>query len=179
MNHLTYFLLTELLLPALEAAGTAERKARVVSVASEAHRNGKLNFDDPMGEKGWSAWSSYGTSKLANIVWTRELSKRLVGKNVTANCLHPGFVASDFLSKGGIWAVIKPIAYLFAIDEIEGAQTSIYMATSSEVEGKSGDYYARSRVKQPRKAAFDDAAAKRLWELSEKLVAPSATKQAA
>ncbi len=179
MNHLTYFLLTELLLPALEEAGTPERKARIVSVASEAHRNGKLSFEDLMGEKSWSAWNAYGASKLANILWTRELAKRLAGKNVTANCLHPGFVASDFLSKGGIWTVIKPIAYLFAIDEVEGAQTSIYLASSSEVEGKSGDYYARSRVKPPRKMALDDGLAKKLWEVSEQLVAPSASKQAA
>ncbi|MFT3836801.1 MAG: SDR family oxidoreductase [Myxococcaceae bacterium] len=179
LNHLTYFLLTELLLPALEAAGTPERKARIVSVASEAHRSGKLNFDDLNGEKSWSGWGSYGTSKLANILWTRELSRRLNGKNVTANCLHPGFVASDFLSKGGIWTVIKPIAYLFAIDEVEGAQTSIYLATSPEVEGKTGDYYARSRLKAPRKSGQDDAVAKQLWEASEKLVAPSAAKQAA
>ncbi len=179
LNHLTYFLLTHLLLPALEEAGTPERKARIVSVASEAHRNGKLDFDDLMGARRYSAWNAYGASKLCNILFTRELSRRLEGKNVTANCLHPGFVASDFLSKGGLWSVIKPIAYLFAIDEVEGAQTSLYLATSSEVEGKSGDYYARKHVAKPRKAALDDQTARRLWEMSEQLTGLAAAQQAA
>ncbi len=179
MNHLTYFLLTHLLLPALEEAGTPERKARVVSVASAAHRRGALDFDDLMSTRGYDPWVAYGVSKLANILFTRELSMRLEGKNVTANCLHPGFVASDFLSKGGIWTVIKPIAYLFAIDEEEGAQTSLYLATSPEVEGKGGGYYSRSRPIQPRASALDEAAAKRLWEVSEQLTGLAQAQKAA
>jgi NAD(P)-dependent dehydrogenase (short-subunit alcohol dehydrogenase family) len=173
-NHLAYFLLTNLLLPEL-AKGT---KARVVNVASAAHRRGgPLDFGDLMAERGYDMWKQYGRSKLANILFTRELARRVKDQGLTVNCLHPGFVASDFLSKGGLWALIKPIAYLFAIDEVEGAKTSVYLASSPDVEGVTGRYFVKCREAKPRPFAEDDEAALRLWKVSEQLtgLAPAST----
>jgi len=165
-NHLAYFLLANLLLPELEK-GT---KPRIVNVASEAHRRpGDIDFTDLNAERGYSAFRQYGRSKLANILFTRELARRVQPRGITANCLHPGFVASDFLSKGGIWGIIKPLAYLFAIDEEQGAKTSVYLASSPEVEGVTGKYFDKCREKRPNRFAEDDEAAKKLWEISEKL----------
>ncbi len=165
-NHLAYFLLANELLPVLEASAPA----RIVNVASEAHRRQQLDFDDLQAERGYFSFGVYARSKLANVLFTRELARRLRGRPVTANCLHPGFVASDFLSKGGIWTLLQPVANLFAIDEASGAKTSIYLASSPEVEGRSGGYYDKCASKEPSRAARDDAAAARLWEVSEQLV---------
>ncbi len=165
-NHLAYFLLANELLPVLAATGNA----RIVNVASDAHRNQELDFDDLQAERRYFSFGVYGRSKLANVLFTRELAKRVAGRPITANCLHPGFVASDFLSKGGIWNLLQPVANLFAIDEVRGAQTSIHLASSPEVEGRSGGYYAKCRPKHPSRAAQDDAAAARLWDVSEQLV---------
>jgi len=166
-NHLAYFLLTNELLPLLTAAPSA----RVVNVSSDAHRSGRLRFDDLMAEKAYSAWMQYGRSKLANIYFTRELARRLEGKHVTVNAVHPGFVASDFLSKEGIWGALKPLLYLFAVDIPGGARTSVWLASSPEVEGQTGKYFYKCKEKLPRSFALDDEAAKRLWDESEKLVA--------
>ncbi len=173
-NHLAYFVLANALLPVLEKSAPA----RIVNVASRAHVRGALDWDDLMAEKSYSTWSQYSRSKAANILFTHELAKRLADKKITVNCLHPGFVASDFLAKPGFWSFIKPIAYLFAIDETEGAKTSVYLASSPEVEGVTGKYFANNRETRPQAFATDDAAAKRLWELSEqwaaKVPAPAA-----
>jgi retinol dehydrogenase-12 len=174
-NHLAYFLLTNLLLPELQKGN----KPRVVNVSSDAHRSGPLKFDDLMAERGYTAFGQYGRSKLANILFTRELARRAKGVGITVNCLHPGFVASDFLSKGGLWSLIKPIAYLFAIDEEQGAKTSVYLASSPEVEGVSGKYFVRCKEKQPKRFAEDDEAARRLWEVSERLTGLAAEPKAA
>lgn len=178
-NHLAYFLLTNLLLPELEK-GT---RPRIVSVSSDAHRSGKMNFDDLMAERGYTAFMQYGRSKLANILFTRELSRRVKDRGITANCLHPGFVASDFLSKGGLWKVIKPVAYLFAISEEQGARCSVYLASSPDVEGVTGKYFYKCREHRPRSYAEDDEAARKLWEVSEQLTglqpAPKAAAPAA
>jgi retinol dehydrogenase 12 len=165
-NHLSYFLLTELLLPALEKAPGA----RIVNVSSAAHAAAPLDFDDLMAERSsYGAFRQYGRSKLANIFFTRELARRLAPKNITANCLHPGFVASEFLAKGGIWSLLKPVASLFAIDVVAGAKTSVYLATSPEVAHTSGKYFDKCKETQPKKLAEDDAAAKRLWQVSAQL----------
>jgi NAD(P)-dependent dehydrogenase (short-subunit alcohol dehydrogenase family) len=164
-NHLAYFLLTNLLLPELEKGAPA----RIVSVSSDAHRTAALKLDDLNSQVGYNAWFAYGRSKLANILFTRELAKRLAGKPITANVLHPGFVASDFLNKGGIWKLLKPIGYLFAISEEQGARCSVYLASSHEVEGVSGKYFAKCREKKPHKWALDDEVAKKLWDASAKL----------
>ena len=168
LNHLAYFLLTDLLLDLLNSTPGA----RVVSVASDAHRMARngINFADVERKNSYSAWSAYSQSKLANILFTRELARRLKssGSTVTANCLHPGFVKTNFAEgKGlGFWA-FRQLSNVIAISPAKGAETSIYLATSPEVAGKSGGYYAKSRPNKPTAAAQDDAAAKRLWTLSE------------
>jgi len=164
-NHLAYFLLTQLLLPELEKGAPA----RVVNVASAAHNTATLDFDDLMAERRYRPFVQYGRSKLCNILFTRELARRLEGKRITVNALHPGFVASDFLTKGGVWSIIKPIANLFAIDEVSGASTSVYLASSPEVEGVTGKYFYKCREKTPSRWARDEEAAQRLWEVSERL----------
>jgi NAD(P)-dependent dehydrogenase (short-subunit alcohol dehydrogenase family) len=164
---LSYFLLTKLLLPALERGAPS----RIVSVSSDAHRTAKIDFDDLQATKGYSAFGAYGRSKLLNILFTRELARRLAGKKITANCLHPGMVASNFMAKPGlIGALGGAIMGAFGISPEKGAQTSLYLASSPEVEGVTGRYFARSKEKTPSRAAQDDVAAARLWELSEKLV---------
>ncbi len=165
-NHLAYFVLANELIPILEKSAPS----RIVNVSSNAHMSGQLDWDDFMAEKSYSTFSQYSRSKAANILFTRELARRVKDKRITVNCLHPGFVASDFLAKPGFWNFIKPIAYLFAIDEVEGAKTSVFLASSPEVEGVTGKYFIKSKEKRPRAFCEDDASATRLWELSEKLV---------
>ena len=174
-NHLAYFLLAQELLPVLEKSAPA----RIVNVSSGAHMGRPLDFDDLMAEKSYPAFTQYGRSKAANILFTRELARRLKDKKITVNSLHPGFVASDFLAKKGFWGLIKPLAYLFAIDEVEGAKTSVYLASSPEVEGVTGKYFFKCVEKRPSAFCEDEAAAKRLWEMSEKLLAGAAAGKAA
>ncbi len=174
-NHLAYFVLATELLPVLEKSAPA----RIVNVASNAHKGGKLDFDDLMAEKSYSTFRQYSRSKAAYILFTRELARRLADKQITVNCLHPGFVASDFMSKPGIFGLVKPLAYLFAIDEVEGAKTSVYLSSSPEVAGVTGKYF--SKCKAIAAAAFceDDDAARRLWTLTEQLVAAKSSARAA
>lgn len=162
-NHLAYFLLTELLVPALEKADGA----RVINVSSDAHRTARMNLDDLMAERGYISWYQYGRSKLANLYFTREAARRYAGKKITVNAVHPGFVASDFLSKGGVWKLFKPIGYLFAIDIPEGAKTSVYLATSPEVEGQTGLYFHKCKPKKPWRVVEDEDVGRKLWEASE------------
>ncbi len=174
LNHLAYFLLTDLLLDLLKSTPGA----RVVSVSSEAHRFLKgVDFDDIEGKKSYSSWKAYSQSKLANILFTRELARKLKesGSGVTANCLHPGFVKTNFTAGKGFstWA-FRQLANVLAIPADKGAQTSIYLASSPEVAGITGEYFAKSRVNKPTAAARDDAAAQRLWTLSEAMTAESA-----
>ena len=172
LNHLAYFLLTDLLLDTLKAAGPA----RIVSVSSEAHRMvSKVDFDDPQGSKKYGAWHAYGQSKLANVLFTRELARRLEGSGVTANCLHPGLVRTNFTTgEGFLYWAMRRIASVFAISPEEGAKTTIHLASSPEVEGVSGQYFAKSQQATASAAGRDDAAARRLWELSEQMVSASA-----
>lgn len=163
-NHLAYFVLAQELLPILEKSAPS----RIVNVSSDAHTRGRLDWDDMMAEKSYSTFTQYSRSKAANILFTRELARRVKDKQITVNCLHPGFVASDFLAKPGFWGFIKPLAYLFAISEVEGAKTSVFLASSPEVAGVSGKYFTQCKEKRPRAFAEDDDAAKRLWEWTEK-----------
>jgi NAD(P)-dependent dehydrogenase (short-subunit alcohol dehydrogenase family) len=175
-NHLAYFLLTELLLDLLRASAPA----RVVSVASDAHRSTKLDLDDPQYERRpYASMSSYGASKLANILWSAELARRLEGSGVTANALHPGVIASNFGQSGPGWMRfgVKLFAPLLSSPE-NGARTTLHLATSPEVEGITGKYWKDSKPAKPSAAAQDMAAAKRLWEISEALVAKSAARAA-
>jgi NAD(P)-dependent dehydrogenase (short-subunit alcohol dehydrogenase family) len=175
VNHLGPFLLTELLLDRLKASAPS----RIVNVASTAHKGAPrgLDFDDLQSERRYRAMPAYSRSKLANIYFTTELAKRLAGTGVTANCLHPGTVATGYGRDGdtrGVFAfglrVIKP----FILTPEQGARTSVYLASSPEVAEVSGRYFVRCRPRTPSKAAQDGEAAAQLWEASEKLVAAHA-----
>ncbi len=163
LNHMAYFVLTEALRERLAGAP----QARVVSTASAAHRGAKLDFDDLQCAKGYSGFKAYGRSKLANILYTRELARRLAGSGVTANCLHPGLVATRFGDEAGGWTGrLFPFVKRFAIPPEQGAQTIIYLASSPEVAAVSGKYYDKQKVRKPSDAARDDQAAALLWERS-------------
>jgi NAD(P)-dependent dehydrogenase (short-subunit alcohol dehydrogenase family) len=167
LNHMAYFLLTVLLRDRLVASAPA----RVVSVASEAHRGATLDFDDLQAARGYKGWTAYRRSKLCNILFTRELAHRLQGTGVTANCLHPGFVASSFGDNNdGVFRLgISVAKRLFAISEETGAASTVYLASSPEVEATSGAYFDQGRPAVPSAAAQDDGAARRLWEESARL----------
>jgi len=160
-NHLSYFVLTHLLLERLRAAGAA----RIVSTASDAHRRGRLDFERLQEQKGMAG---YGTTKLCNVLFTRELARRLAGSAVTANCLHPGFVATRFGDNAGgaMRAGLAIAKRLFALSPEEGAKTMVYLASSAEVAGQSGGYYDRCAPAEPSRQAQSDEDARRLWELS-------------
>jgi NAD(P)-dependent dehydrogenase (short-subunit alcohol dehydrogenase family) len=164
VNHLSYFVLTNLLLDRLRAAGAA----RVVSTASEAHRRGKLDFDRLQEQKGSTG---YGTTKLCNILFTRELARRMAGTGVTANCLHPGFVATRFGDNAGgaLRTGIAIAKRLFALSPEEGAKTMVYLAASPEVASQSGGYYDRCAPAEPSPEARSDEEARRLWDLSARI----------
>lgn len=166
-NHLSMFLLTRLLLDTLRASAPA----RIVNVASEAHRSGRLDLDDLQSERSYSTFRVYGTTKLQNILFTTELARRLEGSGVTANALHPGLVRSNFgRNNRGPMRLVMPVLQRFAITPEQGAQTSLYLATSPDVEGVSGRYFDKSAPREPAPAAQDADAARRLWEVSERLV---------
>jgi NAD(P)-dependent dehydrogenase (short-subunit alcohol dehydrogenase family) len=173
INHLGHFLLTDLLLDRLQASAPA----RVVVVASDAHQSAKqgLDFDDLQSTRHYRFTKVYGKSKLANIYFARELARRLEGTGVTSNSLHPGFVRSEFGRGGDLGTLygfgIKYLAAPFAISPENGALTTIYLASSPDVEGATGGYYVKRRRSLPSKVAQDDDAARRLWEVSEQLVA--------
>ena len=159
-NHMAYFVLTLGLRESLFAASPA----RVVSTASAAHQGYTLDFDDLQAAKGYSAIKAYGRSKLCNILFTRELARRWSGKGVTANCLHPGFVASRFGDgSGGVLSRVVRVAKVFAISPEKGAQTIVYLASSPDVGAISGEYFYKCRPATPTAGGRDDAAAKRLW----------------
>ena len=168
LNHLNYFYLTQLLQDTLIASAPA----RIVNVSSDAHRGGKINFDDLMSEKSYSGFGVYSMTKLANVLFTNELAQRLEGSGVTANSLHPGFVATNFgKNNGGIVGLFMPVVQLFAINPEKGAETSIHLAASPAVEGVTGKYFTKKMPVQPAKAALDVAVQRRLWEVSETLIA--------
>jgi NAD(P)-dependent dehydrogenase (short-subunit alcohol dehydrogenase family) len=179
LNHLGYFLLTKLLLPITKetarAADNESQEARIINVASHAHRRARgLDFDNLMGERSYGAWPAYSASKLANILFTYELARRLKSSGdtgVTVNCLHPGFVASGFgANNPGLMGRLIKLAQIFAISPEEGARTMIYLASSPEVSGQSGLYFDKCRPSRSNAASHDEALAARLWEVSESLV---------
>jgi NAD(P)-dependent dehydrogenase (short-subunit alcohol dehydrogenase family) len=171
VNHLGYFLVTNLLLDMLKAS----TPARVVSVSSRAHvRRKGMNFDDLNSEQGYSGMGVYGDSKLANVLFTYELARRLDGSSVTANCLHPGVVRSGFgQNNGGFISLLFKSAYTLMTpltkSNAQGAATSIYLASSPDVEGVTGKYFADSKETPSSPASHDEEAAKRLWEISEQM----------
>jgi NAD(P)-dependent dehydrogenase (short-subunit alcohol dehydrogenase family) len=167
LNHLAYFVLTALLRDKLVASSPA----RIVNVASDAHRGARLDFGDLQSARGYSGMRTYSRSKLCNILFTRELARRLAGTGVTTNCLHPGFVDSRFGDNNpGVVGVGTRIAkQMFAISPERGAETPLYLASSPEVEGKSGGYYEKCAPSTPSPEAQDDAVARRLWDESARI----------
>jgi NAD(P)-dependent dehydrogenase (short-subunit alcohol dehydrogenase family) len=166
LNHMAYFVMTNILLDRLKAA----EQSRVVSTSSAAHWGQALDFDDLQSTKRYSGMKVYGRSKLANILFTRELARRLAGTGVAVNCLHPGFVATRFGGGNGlVMRIVMPIAMLGAIRVEQGAETIVYLASSGEVAGFSGGYYRQSRAAQTSAAGQDFAAASRLWAESARL----------
>jgi NAD(P)-dependent dehydrogenase (short-subunit alcohol dehydrogenase family) len=158
LNHMAYFVFTEALLPRLRATAPA----RIINTASNAHEGARLDFDDLQSARSFSGFGAYGRSKLANILFTRALAKRLDGSGVTANSVHPGFVATRFgEGSGGLIQAILPAAKLFALSPQKGAQGLVYLASSPEAANTSGLYFSGRRPKTPSAAALDDAAAAR------------------
>jgi NAD(P)-dependent dehydrogenase (short-subunit alcohol dehydrogenase family) len=170
VNHLAPFLLTNLLLERLRASAPA----RVVTTSSDAHRSGSLDLDDLQGERKWSAWSSYSNSKLANILFTHALAKRLEGSGVAANCLHPGVIRTR-LGRGTPLAVRVGwrVAGTFFKSPATGAETIVHLATSEEGGRISGGYFANSRESRASRKAMDDELAEELWAASEQMTALS------
>ena len=171
VNHLGHFLLTELLRDRLVASAPS----RIVVVASDAHKSARhgLDFDDLQSEHKYRSFGVYGKTKLANILFTRELARRLEGTGVTVNSVHPGFVASRFGRDGDTGLVgrfVMPLMRPFALNPEQGAQTSIYLASDPAVDGITGAYWVKCAPVSPSDAAQDDAAARRLWDVSEQLV---------
>jgi NAD(P)-dependent dehydrogenase (short-subunit alcohol dehydrogenase family) len=163
LNHLAYFVVTEGLRDRLVASAPA----RIVNTASAAHHGAILDFDDFQSEKGFSATKAYSRSKLCNILFTRELASRLHGTGVTANCLHPGFVATRFGDQsGGLISRFVWVAKFFAISPEEGAKTIVHLASSSDVAGVSGKYFDACRARTPSLPARDDGVALLLWQRS-------------
>jgi NAD(P)-dependent dehydrogenase (short-subunit alcohol dehydrogenase family) len=173
---MAYFVLTE----ALRGNLVASAPARIVSTSSAAHLGASLDFEDLQSARGYGGLKVYGRSKLANILFTRELARRLAGAEVTANCLHPGVVATRFGSSSGGWASLAiPLLRPFFLSPEKGADTIVYLASSPEVAKTTGAYFVNRKIAEPSAAARDDAAAKRLWEASEALAGAQSQKERA
>lgn len=167
LNHMAYFVLTE----GLRERLVASAPARIINTASDAHEGKKLDLDDLQSTKSYRGFKVYGISKLCNILFTRELARRLTGTGVTANCLHPGFVATRFGDQsGGVFSVVVRIAKGFALSPQKGAETLIYLASSPDVAKVTGKYFYKCQPATPSKEAQDDAKAGRLWAETAKLV---------
>ena len=170
VNHMAYFVITEILRPNLASDG-----GRIVSTSSGAHAMGRPDFDDLQSKQRYGSMTAYGTSKLYNILWTHELARRLKGTGVTANCFHPGGVNTGFGSNNkGLLKTVFSLAGPLLITPEKGADTLVWLASAPEVAGKSGGYYVRRRLTLPSAAARDEASAFRLWAESEKIAGPLA-----
>jgi NAD(P)-dependent dehydrogenase (short-subunit alcohol dehydrogenase family) len=169
VNYLAPFLLTNLLLDKLKAS----EPARIVNVSSDSHQSGYIKMDDLQSEKGYRIMRSYGQSKLALVLFTYELARRLQGTGVTANCLHPGFVATN-IGQNGVGKVGRGIAKLIlsslGISPEEGAKTSIYLASSPEIEGVTGKYFVKNIPVRSAPISYDETLQRQLWDQSAKLV---------
>jgi len=163
-NYVNYFLLTNLLLDTLKTS----TPSRIVNVSSDMQKNAKINFDDLQAELKYSSFGAYGQSKLAIILFTYELARRLEGTQVTANAVHPGFAASNIgKNNGWLGKIVVPMLRPFAMSSTKAAETSIYLASSPEVEGITGKYFMKKNKAVPSSPiTYDEAAARRLWEIS-------------
>lgn len=168
VNHLGPFLLTNLLLDLLERSAPA----RVVNVASVAHRRGDLDFENLQYERGgYAVMKAYARSKLANVLFTAELARRMEGRGVAVNCVHPGVVATSIWSRAPWFArPLLAVAKRFMLAPEEGARAIVRLAASPELEGRTGGYYERSELARPSRLAQDEALARRLWDVSARLV---------
>ena len=170
INHIGYFLLTNLLLERIKQSAPA----RIVNVASMAHRMGHMHFDDINLARKYSGMRAYAQSKLANILFTRELARRLEGTGVTVNAVDPGPVASGFgRNNHGFSTFMMGVLAPLMPTPTKGAKTAIYLSASPEVEGVTGKYFAKCKEKRPTKAARSDSDARKLWELSQKMTDPT------
>ncbi len=164
VNHLAPFLLTRELLPLLRAGAPA----RIVNVASVAEKHGPIRFDDLQSEKNYRGFRVYGMTKLANVLFTYELASQLTGTGVTANCLHPGAVATDMLKQLPrlLFALISP----FLLTPAKGAETTVFLASSPAVEGVSGGYYEKCKAARSSRRSYDVETRKQLWNVSETMI---------
>ncbi len=168
LNHLAYFLLTNLLLNRIIASAPA----RIINVSSDAHEGAIMDFDDLQNEHhyGYGGYRSYGQSKLANLLFTYELAMRLAGTAVTVNAVHPGAVATGFgENNGGAMRVGMRIFHQFSLTPQQGADTLVYLASSPEVEGITGKYWTKCHAIKSSPVSYDDTAQKRLWSVSAQL----------
>ncbi len=168
LNHMAPFLLTTQLLDLLRASAPA----RIITVASAAHQGATIDFDDLEGKKRFSGWKAYGQSKLANIMFTYELANRLLESDVTANCLHPGFVATGFAQNNAGWfaKVFAVMQRYMAITPAQGAETSIFLARSDSVVTTTGRYFDKCKPVPSSKVSYDVTTQRRLWQLSQNMV---------
>jgi NAD(P)-dependent dehydrogenase (short-subunit alcohol dehydrogenase family) len=168
LNHMAPFLLTTQLLDLLRASAPA----RIITVASAAHQGATIDFDDLEGKKRFSGWKAYGQSKLANIMFTYELANRLLESDVTANCLHPGFVATGFAQNNAGWFAkfFAVMQRYMAITPAQGAETSIFLARSDSVATTSGRYFDKCKPVPSSKVSYDVTTQRRLWQLSQNMV---------
>ena len=172
VNHLAHFLLTDLLLNTLKASAPA----RIINVSAGLHTRATIAFDRLHGERKYAGISAYGQSKLANVLFTYELARRLDGAGVTANCLHPGVVRTGFGRsnngiQGALFGVFHTVARPFLLSPEQGAQTSIYLASSPDVEGVTGKYFVKREPVRSSDISYDTDLAQQLWKVSEQLVA--------
>ena len=167
LNHMSYFVLAQGLRDRLVASAPS----RIINTSSRAHVRGQLDFGDLQSAHGYAGFKAYGLSKLLNILCTRELARRLAGTGVTANSLHPGFVATRFGDDGGapVSSGILRVLKVFAMTPEKGAQTLVYLASSGDVAATTGEYFYNAKPVKPSSAAQDDEAARRLWEISARL----------
>jgi len=169
LNHINYFLLTYELLPLIEqtAASHPDWGARIVNVSSEAHRTG-INWDDVQFERNYNTMNAYGQSKCMNVLFTYDLADRLNGTGVTVNAAHPGFVATGFgMNSNWFWRGVMTMVRPFARTPEQGAETSIYLASSPAVQGVTGKYFADKAPKQTIQSTYEKSEQARLWALSE------------
>jgi retinol dehydrogenase 14 len=173
VNHLAPYLLTNLLLSRLTRTGSA----RVVTVASNAQAMGRIDFTDLQGERAYSGARAYNQSKLANVLFTYELARRLKHTSVTANALHPGVVSTAFGAEdpGAAQRLFVPFLRPFMKTPAQGAATSIHVASAADLEHVTGRYFVHSKEKSSSKRSHDEAAAERLWQVCADLVGPTAT----
>jgi len=163
LNHLNYFLLTDLLLEIIQASAPA----RIINVSSNGHHGANIDFDDLQGERSYSGWRAYAQSKLANVLHAYELARRLDAAQVMVNALHPGFVSTRLARNNGlVFQLVMPLMRIIARSPDEGARSSVYLATSPAVEGITGKYFVDDQAVPSSAASYDEDTARKLWQVS-------------